>query len=138
MNADRAQVTYSSEARRGYIYFCEPHTANITGTAELFENSNIMVDLDRKVPIYGIELEGETASNMKQIAGKSHIFTKEQTVDGQLYYRFRLNNKATKKSVSYPKAKTILFHFADKQGIELIGIDIFDIKSYSEQYLTGN
>ena len=138
MNADRAQVTYSSEARRGYIYFCEPHTANITGTAELFENSNIMVDLDRKVPIYGIELEGETASNIKQIAGKIHIFTKEQTVDGQMYYRFKLNNKAIKRTVSHPKAKTILFHFADKRGIELIGIHIFDTKSYSEQYLTGN
>ena len=138
VNANSAQVTYSSEAGRGYIYFCEPHTSNITGTAELFENSNIMIDLDRKVPIYGIELEGETASNIKQIAGKIHIFTKEQTVDGQMYYRFRLNNKAIKRTVSYPKAKTILFHFADKRGIELIGIDIFDTKSYSEQYLTGN
>ena len=138
MNADRAQVTYSSEARRGYIYFCEPSTSKITGTTELFENSNIMIDLGRKVPIVGIELEGETASNIKQIAGKIHIFTKEQTVDGQMYYRFRLNNKAIQRTVSYPKAKTILFHFADKRGIELIGIDIFDTKSYSEQYLTGN
>ena len=131
-------MTYSSEAGRGYIYFGEPHTANITRTTELFENSNIMIDLARKVPIYGIELEGETASNIKQIAGKIHIFTKEQTVDGKMYYRFRLNNKVIKRTVFYPEVQTILFHFADKRGIELIGIDIFDTKSYSEQYLTGN
>lgn len=132
-----SQVTYSIEARRGYIYFCEPYTSNITGTDELFENSTIMIDLAKKVPIVGIELEGETASKMKQIAGESHIFTKEHTVDGQMYYRFRLNNKAIKRTVSHPKAKLIRFHFADKQGIELIGIDILDTKLYCEQYLTG-
>ncbi len=111
MNANRAQVTYSSEARRGYIYFCEPSTSKMTGTKELFENRNIMIDLGRKVPIVGIELEGETASNMKQIARKIHIFTKEQTVDGQMYYRFKLNNKAIKRTVSHPKSENNIVPF---------------------------
>lgn len=131
------QVTYDNDAKMGYIYFSEPSKYTITYTQELPENDDIMLDFGEKVPVVGLELAGETARRIKQIAGKANIFKKELTVDGQIFYSFRLNNAMIRKSISHPNAKTILFHFSDENCQDFIGIDILDIKSYSEQYLIG-
>jgi uncharacterized protein YuzE len=131
------QVTYDKEAEMGYIYLSERFKDRVTYTEELPDNDDIMLDFGRVVPIIGIELEGETARKMERIAGKSNIFTKELTRDGKVYYSFRLSNETIKKSISHPNAEKILFHFSDANCEDFIGIDIFDTKSYSEEYLTG-
>jgi uncharacterized protein YuzE len=133
----KGQVTYDKEVEMGYIYFSEPSKYTITHTEELPENDDIMLDFGVEAPVVGIELEGETARKIKHIAGKVNIFKKELTVDGQIYYSFRLNNVMIRKSISHPNAKTILFHFSDENCQDFIGIDILDTKSYSEQYLIG-
>lgn len=133
-----SQVTYDSEVKMGYIYFTEPYKSNITRTEELQENSCIMLDLGGDVPIVGIELEGESARRIERIAGELHIFKKEMTADGNPYYSFRLNDEEISQSIFHPDVKSFVFHFSDTNCEELIGIDIFDSKSYSEQYLTGH
>ncbi|MGM0877428.1 MAG: DUF2283 domain-containing protein [Bacillota bacterium] len=137
MGYKRNQVTYDNDAMMGYIYFSEPSKYTITYMEELPENDDIMLDFGEQVPVVGIELEGKTARKIKHIAGKSNIFKKELTVDGQIYYSFRLDNPMIRKSISHPNAKTILFHFSDENCQDFIGIDILDTKSYSEQYLIG-
>ena len=131
------QVTYDNDAMMGYIYFSEPSKYKITYTEELPENDDIMLDFGEAVPVVGIELEGETARKILHMSGKANNFKKELTVDGQIYYSFRLNNTMIRKSIFHPNAKTILFHFSDENCQDFIGIDILDTKPYSEQYLIG-
>ncbi|MDR7080570.1 uncharacterized protein YuzE [Neobacillus niacini] len=131
------QVTYDNDANMGYIYFDEPFKYTVTYTEELPGNDDIMLDFGEEIPIIGIELEGVTARKIKQIAGKTNIFKKELTPDGKNYYSFRLNNEMVRKSIYHPNVKTILFHFSDDNCQDFIGIDIFETKSYSEQYLIG-
>ena len=131
------QITYDNDVKMGYIYFSEPGKYTITYTEELPENDDIMLDFGEEIPVVGLELEGETARKIKQIAGKANIFKKELTVDGQIYYSFRLNNAMIRKSISHSNAETILFHFSDLKCQDFIGIDILDTKSYSEQFLIG-
>ena len=137
MDNKRNQVTYKNDAMMGYIYFSEPSKYRITYSEELPENDDIMLDFGKGVPIVGIELEGATARKIKHIAGKANIFKKELTVDGQIYYSFRLNNTMIRKSISHHNADTILFHFSDEKCQDFIGIDILDTELYSEQYLIG-
>ncbi|MEK3805981.1 DUF2283 domain-containing protein [Bacillus sp. FSL H8-0547] len=131
------QVTYDRDAEMGYIYFSEPSKYTITYTEELPENDDIMLDFGEEVPIIGIELEGKTARKIELIADKVHIFKKKVFTDGKTYYSFRLNDEITRKSISHPDVESIVFHFSDTDCEDFIGIDIFDSKSYSEQYLTG-
>ncbi|MET3319669.1 UNVERIFIED_ORG: uncharacterized protein YuzE [Peribacillus simplex] len=131
------QVTYDKEVEMGYIYFSELSKYTITHTEELPENDDIMLDFGEEVPIVGIEIEGETARKIERIADKVHIFKKEVTTDGKTYYSFRLNDEITRKSISHPDVESIVFHFSDTNCEDFIGIDIFDSKSYSEQYLIG-
>ena len=133
----KGQVTYDKEVEMGYIYFSEPSKYTITHTEELPENDDIMLDFGEEVPIVGIEIEGETAKKIELIADKVHIFKKEVTTDGKTYYSFRLNDEITRKSISHPDVESIVFHFSDTNCEDFIGIDIFDSKSYSEQYLIG-
>ncbi|WP_411334580.1 DUF2283 domain-containing protein [Metabacillus indicus] len=137
MNYIVNQVTYDKDAEMGYIYFSEPSKHTITYTEELPENDDIMIDFGEEVPIVGIELEGETARKIGLIADKAHIFKKEVSPDGKTYYSFRLNDEITRKSISHPDVKSIVFHFSDTNCEDFIGIDIFDLMSYSEQYLIG-
>ncbi|MDE5053269.1 DUF2283 domain-containing protein [Niallia taxi] len=137
MSFMKNQVTYDNTAKMGYIYLSEPFKYKITYTEELPENDDIMLDFGEEVPVVGLELEGETASKIKQIAGNANIFTKELTAEGKVYYSFRLNNKMIRMTVSHPDAGTILFHFSDENCKDFLGIDIWEAKSYSEQYLIG-
>lgn len=131
------QVTYDEDAEMGYIYFSEPFKHKVTYTEELPGNDDIMLDFGEEVPIIGIELEGETARKIEHIAAKTNIFKKELTPDGKNYYSFRLNTEMVRKSIFHPNVKTILFHFSDDNCHDFIGIDIFETKSYSEQFLIG-
>lgn len=132
------QVTYDPEVERGYIYFTEPYKSTITRTEELQENNGIMLDFGEDVPLVGVELEGESARKIERIAGAVHIFKKEMTADGKPYYSFRLTDGEISQSIVHPDVEFIVFHFSDTNCEELIGIDIFDSKSYCEQYLTGH
>lgn len=141
-----SQVRCSEDAGRGYIYFDIPLKNKIhhTGDLEKAEAYDFILDFDKKWNIVGIELEGFAAKKISSIDGQSHIFQKKVNKYGKVYYSFRLSNEKIRTTISHPKAKDVLFHFADVRcqdyiGIrDFIGIDIFDNGFYSEQYLTGN
>lgn len=131
------QVTYDKDAEKAYIYLCEPFIGSAVSTEELEENDDIMIDFGHKVPVVGVELEGDTAKKIIPLAGRSHIFKKEITADNKVVYSFRLNDKSVKQSVAHPDAAKILFLFADTNCLDFIGIDIYNTDSYSEQFLIG-
>lgn len=133
------QITYDPEAEMGYIHLLDPSVPHrIVKTEELFENDDFILDFGEKVPIVGIELEGKTAEKIKPFDGESKIFKKDLNGNGDLYYSFRLNEKEIEMSVCHPEAKTIIFHFSDKKCENFVGLDIIDVHSYSEEFLTLN
>ena len=141
-----SQVTYSADAGRGYIYFDVPlkNTIHCTGDLEKEEAHEFLLDFDKKWNIVGIELEGLSAKKISSLDGQSHIFQKKVNTAGQVYYAFRLSNEKIRTTISHPKAKNVLFHFADVPcqdyiGIrDFIGIDILENDFHSEQYLVGD
>lgn len=143
MDEIESQVRYSADVGRGYIYFNERSKNNIRYTKDLEEAYEFLLDFDKKWNIGGIELEGLAAKKISTIAGQSHIFQKKVTEDGRVYYAFRLTNEKIRTTISHPKARNVLFHFADVAcqdyvGIrDFIGIDIFENGFYSEQFLVG-
>lgn len=141
-----SQVRYSAESEMGYIYFDVPlkNTIRSTGDLEVGEAYEFLIDFDKKWNIIGIELEGEAARRISKIAGQSHIFQKKVNLDGQVYYALRLTNEKIRTTISHPKSKNVLFHFADVLcqdyiGIrDFIGIDILANDFHSEQFLVGD
>lgn len=140
-----SQVRYSAEVGRGYIYFDIPFKNKISCTGDLDKGGayDFLLDFDKKWNMVGIEIEGLVAEKIRTIAGQSHVFQKKVNADGQVYYSLRLTDEKIRTTVTHPKAKNILFHFADVpcqdySGIrDFIGLDIFDNGFYSEQYLVG-
>jgi uncharacterized protein YuzE len=132
------QVTYDKDAERAYLYLCEPFIGTVASTEELEENDDILIDFGHKVPVVGVEIEGNTAKTVMHLDGKTHIFKKEMTAANEVIYSFRLNDKAVKQSVAHPVAEKIVFVFSDIDCLDFIGIDIYDTESYSEQFLVGN
>ena len=140
-----SQVRYSAEVGRGYIYFDIPLKKKISCTGDLEKGKayDLLLDFDKKWDIVGIELEGRAAERIRTIAGQSHVFQKKVNLNGQVYYSLRLINEKIRTTITHPKAKNILFHFADVpcrdySGIrDFIGLDIFNNGFYSEQYLIG-
>lgn len=66
----RSFITYDKEAELGYIYVLPPsRKIKIESTDELEVNEDIMLDVDVEDRIVGIELFGDSAHALKELAG---------------------------------------------------------------------
>jgi len=128
-------VIYRDEAQRAYIYLTEPLTQQVSETEELLENDDIIIDFGVKVPIVGIEIEGETAKKLKNLPNKNKLFTEKETDNKSSCYSLRLNDAEIKKTIKHKNAPNTEFHFADEDCLNFIGIDIIDASTYYKNYL---
>lgn len=128
-------VIYSNETERAYIYLTEPLTQQVSETEELLENDDIIIDLGVKVPIVGIEIEGETAKKLKYIPDKNKFFIEKETDNKSSCYSLRLNDADIKKTIKHKNVPNTEFHFADEDCLNFIGIDITDDSAYYKKYL---
>ncbi|KIL74842.1 DUF2283 domain-containing protein [Bacillus badius] len=130
-----SQITYDSFAEMGYFYLLSPLADDILSTEELDHNDEIMLDIGRQVPIIGIEFEGETAKKIAPFSGKNKIFKEIVLNSGETIFSFRLSDLPSKQSVKHKNIDSVVFHFADNNYQEFLGIDIIDTKLYLKEYL---
>lgn len=130
-NINFEQMKYDEETETGYIYFTEPEKFEYY-TELLPENSEVILDLGKEVPIVGVELAGESANKLAQLPEEQRLFVKTTDNHGRDYYILQLEDKPVKQSISYERIVDVKFLFADDEFVDLIGIEVYsDNPSYT-------
>jgi uncharacterized protein YuzE len=131
------QVTYDEEAQAGYLYLSSKlalQQEKVSRTKELVDN--ILLDFNQENKLIGVEFLFEVAEALKPWGGFSHVFVKKYLQDGRLYFSFQIDQCNIKKMI-YLKESDIVFLFSDEKGKDFLGINIYDINMYSQEYLLG-
>ncbi|KAA6452685.1 DUF2283 domain-containing protein [Bacillus swezeyi] len=130
----RSFITFDKETELGYIYVLPPsRKIKIESTEELEVNEDIMLDIDVEDRIVGMELFGDSAYALKELAGEKKIYSKSLNEDNEsVIYSFRLSDKEVNKTFN---AFGLSFCFSDDKFEELVGFDILDISKYDEKLL---
>ncbi|MEC2046287.1 DUF2283 domain-containing protein [Bacillus licheniformis] len=130
----RSFITFDKEAELGYIYVLPPsRKIKIESTDELEVNEDIMLDVDVEDRIVGIELFGDSAHALKELAGTKKIYSKSLNEDNEsVVYSLRLSDKEVNKTFN---AFGLSFCFSDDKFEEFVGFDINDISKYDEKLL---
>jgi uncharacterized protein YuzE len=123
-NINVEQMKYDEETETAYIYFTEPEKFEFY-TELLPENSEIMLDLGKDVPIVGIELDGELAKKIAQLPSEQRCFVKRTDNYGKDFYTFRLNDQPIKHAISYERIVDVKFLFADDEFLDFLGIEVY-------------
>lgn len=119
------QMTYDKEAEAAYIYFTEPDKFQFY-TEVLPENSHILLDLGKEVPVVGIELAGELAKKLGQLPVEQRCFVKAKDNHGHDYYTLQLEDKPVLHAISYERIVDVKFLFADDEFVDLVGIEVYN------------
>lgn len=122
-NINFEQITYDAEAEMAYIYLTEPNKFQVY-TELLPENSEIILDLGKEVPVVGIELDGTSAKKIAKLTDEQKRFIKRTDNHGHEFYSFRLEDKPVKQSVVYERVVEVKFLFADDEFLDFIGIEV--------------
>jgi uncharacterized protein YuzE len=135
----KSQVVYNEEAKVGYLYLTSELASSqekVDQTVELDDSIHILLDFNQQHKLIGIEFLFGVAERIKPLKGHNHVFVKKYLETDCFFYSLRVDRSEIKRKI-WLKGHKIVFLFSDHNPEGFLGIDIYDVGAYSEEYLVG-
>lgn len=122
------RITYDPQSALGYVrVVAEISPGMIKQTIDVEVNHWMMLDVDKKGRILGIELFGNEAHTLKQVEVSQPFYEKENNT-----YILRLQSKKVQSTFHH---LGINFCFGNEDYTDLVELELVDLLKYKEEIL---